>query len=559
MAMREPSMDAAPKAAAAPKVELARKSFVFPSMEAAEKFQASMQAGYYGSGLTAPRSVWSLYGDAASVAGSYGGTMFRSSYGRELRVYGYQQAVYESDREYLFDRDPTAAMFVEQYNHVWNGLPQTYVPEIDAYFSEQTGMGLLIALQAAYQEYWQEGGAFLYLETDRDPSKRLTRGERPVAWCFLPAKCIVDDMQDPANGPLLAKRGNIDALLDHGIEEISFYATEEARAAGQPTRVHGSRLIPVNLDPRKQRWWRTNHVPMHRVYDTLWELRDIIFSRSRAHFQGDPIVVDVDISADAQKALNFQEMSDTERTEMSQMAEQAIVDYNTGAKTSFAPVMGFKMRRLGAAQLPDPKEDVMMLSSRLSHGSIYPVKYVLASTKGSTDVSDQDILILQGRVQDVRNVWAYKHLSKILLMGQVMGVNGLRMQEQFNLPHPKDLDWPMLRPLSPRDAAFTEKTDAAIARELQEASLEMPARLRRKFPERKDRPIPLWLAAKGRDLDGESLDPTPAPGGAGGEAAAQVPDSDLEAWLQGQDAKKPAPDEDDEDDEDEKKPKRPKY
>lgn len=552
-----------PQQVAPARTLLAKRSFMFGDLESAERFQASMQTAYGGSGLSAARDVWGLYNEAPEMAREYGGQLFRSTYGRETKVYGYQQLIYETDREYLFARDTTAGMLVEQYNKVWNGMPQTFIPEVDAYLSQQVTLGLLIAFQAGYQEYWQEGGSFIYCETTGDPIKRISRGERPVAWTFLPAHCIVQDMKDPLHAPLLAQKGNVDPLLDHGFEEISFYPTMESRATNEPLRVHGSRLIPINLDPRKQKWWRTNHIPLNRTYDTLWELRDVIFSRVRSIFQGDPIVVDVDISEEAQRLLNIANLNETQKTAMSQAVEQAVVDYNTGAKSTFAPVMGFKLRRLGAAQIPDPKEDVMMLSSRLAHGSLYPVKFILASTKGNSDVSDQDLLILQGNVQDVRNVWGYKHIAKVVLMGQVMGANGLRMQGEHDLPHSRDMEWPLLRPLSPRDAAFTEKTDASIARELQEASLVMPARLRRKYPEDTRRPKPLWLAARGRDMDGKSMDPKSAAGGEGGAGASSPStgpraDADYQAWLEGKDLKrKPASGGDDEDDEAPKRKKEP--
>lgn len=551
-----PEMPEAPPPAL---VQLAKRSFMFRDMDSAHQFQSQMQASAVVAGGNGSM-LWDLYNASITMADQYGGQMFRSTYGREVRVYGYQRAIYEADREYLFDRDTSAGMLVEQYDHVWNGLPLTFVPEVDAYFAEQIALGLQIALQAGYQEYWQCGGSFAYLETDRDPGKRVARGERPVQWCYLPAGCIIDDMKDPQHAPLLAPSNNVDPLLDHGIEEISFYPTAEARMLNQPVRVHGSRLIAINLDPRKQKWWRTNHIRMNRVYDTLWDKRDVMFSHVRGHFQGDPIVVDVDISEDAQRLLNIGNMTQPQRDKMSQDAEQAVVDYNTGAKSSFAPVMGFKLRRLGAAQLQDPKEVLMALSSQLAQGSIYPIKFFLASTKGASDVSDQDILILQGNVQNVRNTWGYKHLAKALLMGQVMGVNGLRMQSQFTLPHPHELQWPPVRPLSPRDAAFTEKTDVAIVRELQEASRVVPPRLARKYPEDPRYPTPLWLAARGRDTNGESMDPLPAPAGGGSSAKAEDKraDPELQAWLEGA-APKPKKDDDDEDEDDKpSSPKRPK-
>lgn len=494
-------------------VPIASRSFVFGDMDSALDFQADLQAGS-GIGGGSRRNGFLAFQQASFTAGKYGGHMVRSTMARELRVYGYEATISANSREYLFARDPTAAMFVEKpFTDMWNGFPLTYVPAIDAFFAQQLALGLLTALQASYQEQYQEGGGFILLETNGSPKERVRRGERPVAWTFIPARNVLEDPQNF----FLAPPNNTDPLLDHGIEFIDIYPNEDARATGQPMTVHGSRLIPVNLDARFQKWWRTPNVPLNRIYDTLWELRDIIFARSRSHFQGDPIVVDVDLSADAQKALGFAEMNETQKTALSQEVEQSIVDYNTGAKTSFAPVMGFKMRRLGAASLPDPKEDVMMLSSRLAHGGYFPVKMVLASTKGASDVGDQDLLIYAGNLQNVRNTWGYKHLAKALLMGRTMGVSGLRMQDEFDLPPPQDLVWPLLRPLSPRDAAFTDKTDIAIYRQAQEASVMPPARLQRKFAPNPAHPLPLWLAARGRDTDGKNTDVDPAnePGSSG--------------------------------------------
>lgn len=562
-----PAAGAPPVPAGPPRREIAKRSFVFSDMESAERFQATMQAGMAPGSLSAPRSSWEWYNDAPAIAEQYGGRLFRSTYGREVRVYGYQQKIYAVDRDYLMARDTTARMFIHQYNDAWNGLPLTYVPEIDAYFGDQMALGLDIALRAGYQGYYMEGGCFVMLETTGDPMKRLSRGERPLGWTFLPAASIIDDPTNPANGYLLVEPGtpgSVDPLLDHKIEFIAYFATEEDRTRGKPTWVHGSRLIAINLDEMHQRWWRTPVVPFDAMYDDLWNLRDIIFSRSRGHFQGDPIVVEVDLSEPAMKVLELEGMDEPQRTAMSQQAEQAVVDFNTGAKTSFAPVMGFKLKRLGAAQLPDPKEDVMMLSSRLSHDSTYPVKYVLASTKGSTDVSDQDILTRAGNLQNVRNTWGVKHLRKALLMGQVMGVNGLRMQEQFALPHTDEMKWPLVRPLSPRDAAFTEKTDIVIYREAQEAGLQPPVRLQRKFPQDPRYSIPLWLAARGRGVDGKNLDVSPdkEPGSAGeGTPAAQArADADYQAWLEGNEpSRKRAATQDDEDENDGKtQPKHPR-
>lgn len=503
------------------RVVVATRSFVFGDMESAQQFQAQMSTGY-GSRGVGSRRAWSAFAESASIAARYGGHMFRSTSGRELHVYGYEQEITQSTRSYLFNRDPTAAMFIEKpWADMWNGFPRTFIPQVDDYFAEQQALGLLTALQASYQEWYQEGGAFIMLETDGDPKTRLSRSERPLGWCFIPAEHVVNEFEGE-HRYYLTGQDNVDPLLDHGIEFVSLYPTESARAENQPIVVHGSRLIPINLDARFQKWWRTPNIPLNRIYDSLWELRDIIFSRVRGHFQGDPIVVDVDISEDAQKLMNFGEMSKTERDAMSAMVEQSILDYNTGAKSSFAPVMGFKLRRLGAAQLPDPKEDVMMLSSRLSHGSVFPVKMVLASTKGSSDVGDQDLLIYSGNIQNVRNVWGYKHLSKALLMGRVMGVNGLRMQDPHEMPPPTDIEWPTLRPLTPRDAAFTENTDIKIYRQAQEAGLIPPPRLLRKFSQDPRYQKPLWLAARGRDINGKSMDPKPAAGGGGSDALLDI-------------------------------------
>lgn len=509
-------------------VHLASRSYIFQSMADAERFVKRMKSPDAGPSaqMLGPDDIgwYGAYNLMNNAADDYGGVLVRSITGRETRVYGYAQHIFAQDREYLEHRDPTAAMFITTcWETMWNGLPLSYIAEIDAYFAQQAGFGIITALQAAYSEYYQEGGGLIYLEATGNPDERIRRGDRPLAWTFVPARHVLDN-DEGEFGYIMTEPGNTDPLLDHGIEYISIYRSARDKSRDMPTKVHGSRIIPVNLDP-KSRWWRTHRVPLHRIYDTLWELRDLIFSRVRAHFQGDPIVVDVDLSADAQKALNFAEMTQAQKDAMGKMVEKSIVDYGTGAKSSFAPVMGFKMRRLGAAQLPDPKEDVMMLSSRLAHGSVYPIKFVLASTKGNSDVSDQDLLILQGNLQNLRNTWGYKHLSKALLMGQVMGVSSLRMQGDHNLPPAKELEWPLVRPLSPRDAAFTEKTDIVIYREAQEAGLTPPLRLQRKFERDPRYPIPLWLAARGRDVNGKNTDVAPLiePGAAGDAPAPGAP------------------------------------
>jgi hypothetical protein len=497
----------------------ATRSFLFHSMEDANNFRASVESARFQSGDLVS------YLQTHSYASRYNGTFFRSTMGREAFVYGYAPIIYRNDREYLVERDPTAAMLIEdQWTTLWNGLPATYVPEIDAYLAEQSNIGLTMALQAGYQEYYQEGGAIIYCETGADPESPLSRGERPIRWRFIPAWRIMDTAFG-GFGYALVQPGPdaLNPLLDHGIEYLTVYLTESDQRHAIRTKLHGTRFFPVNLDPRYQDWWRSAHTPFHRVYDTLWDMRDLIFARVRAGFQGDPIVVDVDLSADAQAVMNLAGMTQAQRDQMSSDAEAAIRAYDTGAKTTFAPVLGLKMRRLGAAQLPDPAQDYAALGARLSHGSIYSVKEILASTKGNMDSGDQDILHKAAKVTNIRHTWGYKHLCKVLLMGRVMGASSLRMQPIHDMPPPGELDWPLIRPLTPRDAAFTQKTDALVYREAQEAGLKPPARLQRLFEQDPRYPMPLWLAARGRNVDGTNtdVDPRNEPGSANGPGQTQ--------------------------------------
>jgi hypothetical protein len=483
---------------------LASRSYVFPDISAAQSFQSSVQSFRSSGGNTDLMA----YLQANRYADQHGGILYRSSTGRERLVYGYQSIIYKQDREYLLDRDPTAGMFIESpWAKMWNGLPTTYDPTIDAFLSEQLRLGLLTAFQAAYQEHYQEGGAFIYCETTGDRTERVRRGERPLRWTFVPASHVIDTDKGE-NGYILAPTDNKDPLIPHGFEFVSFYPTTIDAERRTPIQVHGSRLIPINLNPRQQKWWRSSHIPFNRIYDTLWELRDILFSHVRAQFQGDPIVVEVDLSDDAQKVLAWEQMDDAKRTKMAADSEAAIRAFNAGAKSTFAPVMGLKMKRLGPASLPDSKQVVSSLSARLSHGTPYPVKMILASTQGNVDVADQDLLIYQGNLQDQRNTWGYMHLSQAVLIGQVMGANGLRMDDA--LPPPLELEWPLVRPLSPRDAAFTQKTDIAIYNTAWQIGRQPPPRILRKFPLDPSSPLAPWLAGKGRLPDGTSADPIPS-------------------------------------------------
>lgn len=496
-------------------VPLGQRSFAFKTMDEAKGFMAHM-SGWSGGGDTMMQFL-----QTTRYAAQFGGVMVRSTTGREVFTYGYAPNIYANDREYLLQRDPTAKMFVEMpWSVMWNGLPRSFIEPIDTYLAEMAARGLLLALQGSYQEYYQNGGALVYCETTtRSPSQRLQRGERPIRWHVIPAHRIVDKADGDDRYILATKR---DPLVEHGIQSICVYLTEEDREDEKPTRLHGSRFFPVNLDPRAQGWWRTPRIPFNAIYDTLWEMRDLIFSRIRANFQGNPIVVDVDISADAQKVLNFDNVDDEELAKEAQAVEQGIVDFSTGGKQSFAPVMGYKLRRLGPADTPDAKEDVALLGARLAHGSLFSVKQVIASTKGNVDVGDQDILTFAGNVQNYRNTHGHGHLSRVVLMGRVMGANGLRMQDAHELPPATDLEWPLIRMLTPRDQSFVEKTEFAMAAGGWEKAIRVPARIDRKFPQDRSVPLAPWLAAKGRKRDGTSADPQPssASGSSGGDDAA---------------------------------------
>lgn len=515
---RKPSVASSP-APAQKMMTVATRSYLFDSPEKATQFMASAQTSQ-----SHHRNDLISFLQLNHLAGQYGGELVRSSTGRESLVYGYLPLLADADRDYLVGRDPTAMMFASTpWDDIWGGFPTTYIDTIDAYFSEQLALGLLFALQAAYQEFYLHGGALVYLETTGPSESKLARGDRPLRWCFVPASLVVDQDAGPS-GYILTDPSEKSPLLDHGIEYISIYPTQADKIRGTPIRVHGSKIIPINLDPKHQKWWRCppSKIPFNAIHDTLWELRDLIFSRVRAHFQASPIIVDVDLSEEAQRIVAWENMSEDKRKEIASQMEAEIANYNSGAKTTFAPVMGLKMRRLEAADLPDPREDIMLLSSRLSHGSPFPVKMVLASTKGASDTEDQDILTYASRLQRYRNTWGHKHLSKSLLMGQIMGASGLRLQEPFFLPPPSQIekDWPLIRVLSPRDSAFVEKTDTAIYRESQEMSLLPPTRIQRKFAKDPRYQIPLWLASKGRKTDGTSADPVPISpaGGQGSEA-----------------------------------------
>lgn len=451
-------------ARAPPAPRLGTVSMMFPNMDKAEGFisgflnnikGAHPQDGRFGFLMPGGRTDLSGLDLFGSFVSHHGGEIIRSSHRREQLVYQYQDHIWLWDRRYLSLRDPTARMVVEQAaRDTWNGLPRSFTQAaFDQFIGELSRLGFTQSITGADIAARRDGAAFLYINASGNPDSPLQPTDVIFGFDFItmdqvPGKDSVHwdpDGRDPI-------------LIQHRIQRLEFYQTPDARNEGKLSSVHGSRIVLLKEDLQR-RWWFGSSA-LDCVYDDIWNYRDVIFAQKHSQFVGNPIKVDVDVE-------NGFDIGDDEADEV----QMRIRELRSGSRDSIVPIMGLTVTRLGAPELDDPEPVIRALVSRISNGTGIPANMLLASSRGSQQVTDEDYVSWESEVQRRRNTYAYPLLAHMWNVFRHVGLVARRPV----FPGPMEVRWPHLRVLNEREEALAVGNQAKTLLAARQAGFIPPA------------------------------------------------------------------------------------
>lgn len=454
------------------------------------------------------------------LAHEHGGRWLHSQDGREINVYQRLPIVLQKTRDYLVYRDDTAKMLAWQ--PAYDALaapPRTFNDTIDSFLRfNWTTLGLGSAAIAARANSYYTGGSLLYLRAAGSPESPLQRGDRWFGWEHIPADLVIDEPNDAENG--IEFEFEADAPLTsaprHGIQSISFHLSRDDKARGaDPIRVHGSRIIPYNEDPESKSW-RTWRVPLDAHIDTLSDFRDVAASRSRGHFQGDPIIAEFDLSKDAIEALSLTTLSGDDLDNAEDETNEAMRRFRTFLTDGLGLNRGISYKRLGSADLLDPTPDFDWLAAKLSHNEPLTAEHIKASTKGSRSAGAEHTLEYEGNLRRrLQEAHWNPIIAHLLRMAQRTQQFGITRNLAADLP---PLVWPRLMIQSPRDDAFTESQKVRTLLTADDLGRLGTPELEATFPRNPSVELPSRFALRGKKLDGTDAQP-PEPGASNNAAS----------------------------------------
>lgn len=410
----------------------------------------------------------------SAVRDNYGTWSHVSSHRKEIYVHNRQDAIYPQDLVYLHTRDPTVHGINRKVpEDTWFKLPETTEDRIDEFFSELTRLKFVQKAIEADTAQRRDGTAFLYINASgTDPSQPLQQGDEIFGFQIIPKGRVVENSVKPTD--------NTDPLLtQHGIEEIRIHgnpsiAEEEGSDviditnptdinAGDTT-IHGSRLILFKEDQETDHW--TGRPKIAPCYDEIWDWRDINWAQTQSQFEGDPIAVEID--SDEMFGLD---------DEAEELIQQEIEEYVSGVGQVFSPVQGITIERVGQQDLNDPTPGLRSIASRIATAVEFTAGQLLAMSRGSEQVTDQDILTYASEIDKRRHHFCMPILQHMVLVGRFLG----------NVPQttqlPLQVHWPNLRTLSPREKAYVHNTSSMAMDRALMWNRELPREIERMFPE----------------------------------------------------------------------------
>lgn len=377
----------------------------------------------------------SLFDRAVTDAG--GLTSF-SATRRETRVYEHDAYPYDSSRTYLEDRDAIAWAITTGFaEKMWLTFPRSADPRHRDFFAKLDEVQFLQSMMDAEAMARRDGTAYVYIRASGRPDEPLQRGD--VIHGFSP----IGQWQIKTHN-IERHRGNDPILMRHGMEKV----VVETNAKDEPhfTDVHGHRIIRLTRNRGRGYLWPS--------YDDLWYFKDILFSLRMSQYAGNPIKMEVDA-----KWLEMvgEDLTEPEMADLKKDAEDQTAKIQSGHKSSYEPIKGILISRVGASGLDDPMPVLHALASRLALVSGISSNRLLASSKGSVQVTDEDRIdemttIYERQLVDARDV--YTHL---LLLARMTNMVPARTPTL-----PLDVKWPYVRILNPREVAYVKKSNVSI-------------------------------------------------------------------------------------------------
>lgn len=427
------------------------------AVQASEWVGRVITAGFYHPDLHHARSA-DLFDATVREAGGFTSSLT----GRERLVYEHDAMPFEQTRGYLEDRDSIAWAATTGFaEKMWMTFPIVGDARHKDYFAQLQQAQFLKTMRDVEAMARRDGIAYIYIRATGPASSPLESGDRIVA--FSP----IGHWQIEKNN-VERHRGDDPLLIQHGIEKVVINVADENKQV-KPIDVHGHRLIPIVRNRGRGYLWPS--------YDDLWYMKDILFSLKMAQYMGNPIAVKVDIKW--LQAISNGQAEDISEPEMLVLKEQFIeqtAKIQSGALHSYAPLKGLEVYRVGESKLDDPLPVLRALASRMSLTMGLSTNRILASSRGSEQVTDEDrtdemTWVYERQLIDGRPVYDY-------LLDLLRFVNRVPARTPVL---PLDLRWPYTRILNPREEVYVTKSRASALKTAMETGFWLDDEVMRHF------------------------------------------------------------------------------
>lgn len=504
-----------------------------------ESLASRPMATHRGSGsLGLGLSDWLLTSGSSflSRTGLPGSVHLPSQTRRELLVHERESAVLQMTREYLDARMPLARFAVRQPARLtWHHLPVVHESRGDAFLGFLRSIDAARSLAAADHLQGRDGASFLYIDAPGDPATPLSPSTRrwnrlapiPAGRVHAPGGSSLSSSSQVNVDSFILDESGDPLLRQHGFEFLDVTLSPAENAV--PTQVHGSRLVLVNDDPAAAGdWWWTPPI-LDNLHDTLWDLADVLWSRKRIHFEGDPIVVEVPLENEVIAEFWTTQLDETQRDSALKKVRDGLRSFMRGGRSvNLATSTGFKTHRLGHGELPDPTADYRETASLVSNAmGGFPVNSIMASSRGSERVDESDMKSEATWARDRKGLFAEPLLDHLFLAARRSGVIPART------PTPSVYHWLPQFAVTPNELATIHKVNTQSMERLDLWGRVGPPELAALYPRDESVAHRPYFAGRGRNEDGSSADEPSSmdePGSANGPNNGGAGASALSEW-----------------------------